>query len=110
MRKKQKLLPSISEVLFLVLIVRIASVFGKSIRFHFHLKFHSPSILTNCIISRESSEVHASDWLIKQSAAFYELHSLFRLTTLHSFDLCVCVLHDAVYCLHAQYIFEYFGI
>lgn len=29
MRKKQKLLPSISEVLFLVLLVRIASVFGK---------------------------------------------------------------------------------
>lgn len=29
MRKKQKLLPSISEVLFLVILIRIASVFGK---------------------------------------------------------------------------------
>lgn len=46
MRKKQKLLPSISEVLFLVILIRIASVLGEFTFAHF--LFHALSVLHLC--------------------------------------------------------------
>lgn len=87
MRKKQKLLPSISEVLFLVILIRIASVFGKYLR-----------VFWKCSTSHSHNEHYLSWCPCALSFFVFHAHCTYtemmwvRLSGIGNGIVCICVL------------------